>query len=317
MKMQRNKSRALFLSVAFFPLLLSAQTRSADTAAVRYEFSAKQVVEYASKNNVMVKNALLDVKIQKETNREVTAMAYPQISGSGSLTYNLKLPISLIPAEFFGGTPGTFEKLPFGVKWNATAGLNLNQLLFDGQVFVGLQARETVLDFQKKNVEVTEELIKANIYKIYYQLVASKKQIELLDANIERFEKLLKDTRIIHENGFAEKLDIDKVNVQLTNLQTEKIKALNLISNGYMGLKTLMGMPVQNELVLTDTLNEDAVRDGLLDPGVFNYTDRKEVQYAELGIRLNKYNIKRYNLSQLHIFSLEFERCNCGTVVDT
>ena len=101
MKMQRNKSRALFLSVAFFPLLLSAQTRSADTAAVRYEFSAKQVVEYASKNNVMVKNALLDVKIQEETNREVTAMAYPQISGSGSLTYNLKLPISLIPAEFF------------------------------------------------------------------------------------------------------------------------------------------------------------------------------------------------------------------------
>ncbi|HEX6193358.1 MAG TPA: TolC family protein [Chitinophagaceae bacterium] len=304
MKMQRNRGNALFLTVAFFPLLLSAQTRSTDTAAVRYEFSARQAVEYASKNNVMVKNALLDVKIQEETNREVTAAAYPQLSASGSLTYNVKLPISLIPAEFFGGTPGTFEKLPFGVKWNATGGLNLNQLLFDGQVFVGLQARETILNFQRKNVEVTEELIKANIYKIYYQLVASRKQIELLDANIERFEKLLKDTRIIYENGFAEKLDIDKVNVQLTNLQTEKIKALNQISNGYMGLKTLMGMPVQSELILTDTLNENSIRDGMLDPGMFQYTDRKEVQYAELGIRLNKYNIKRYNLSRIPTLSL-------------
>ena len=113
------------------------------------------------------------------------------------------------------------------LKHNATGGVQLNQLLFDGQVFVGLQARETVLKFQQKNVEVTEEMIKANIYKIYYQLVVSKTQVELLDANIARFEKLLKDTRIIYENGFAEKLDVDKVSVGLTNLQTEKRKVLN------------------------------------------------------------------------------------------
>ena len=125
------------------------------------------------------------------------------------------------------------------------ADIQLNQLLFDGQVFVGLQARETVLKFQQKNVEVTEEMIKANIYKIYYQLVVSKQQVELLDANIERFEKLLKDTRIIQENGFAEKLDVDKVSVGLTNLQTEKIKALNQIENGYMGLKVADGHACQ------------------------------------------------------------------------
>ena len=77
--------------------------------------------------------------------------------------------------------------------------MQLNQIFFDGQVFVGLQARESVLKFQQKNVEVTEEMIKANIYKIYYQLVVSKQQIELLDANIDRFEKLLKDTRNIYK----------------------------------------------------------------------------------------------------------------------
>ncbi len=186
---------------------------------------------------MQVKNALLNVQIQEQTNREVTSAALPQISANGSYTYNAKLPVSLVPAEFFGGQPGTFEKIAFGLKHNATGGIQLNQLLFDGQVFVGLQARETVLKFQQKNVEVTEEMIKGNIYKIYYQLVVSKQQVELLDANIERFEKLLKDTRIIQENGFAEKLDVDKVSVGLTNLQTEKIKALNQIENGYLGLK--------------------------------------------------------------------------------
>ena len=305
MKIQSNNRRISVLIALFFPAVLMAQGQGGDTAGTRrHEFSIQQAVDYAAKNNIQVRNALLDVKIQEQTNREITAAAYPQISASGSLVYNAKLPISLIPAEIFGGQPGTFQKLPFGVKWNATGGVQLNQLLFDGQVFVGLQARETVLKFQQKNVEVTEEMIKANIYKIYYQLVVSKKQIDLLDANITRFEQLLKDTRIIYDNGFAEKLDVDKVNVQLTNLQTEKTRALNMIENGHLGLKILMGMPVKDELVLTDTLDEAQIKNGVLVMDQFKYSDRKEYQFAELGIKLNQYNIKRYKLSKIPTLSL-------------
>ncbi len=299
MKKPGSKRWAWLLALAFAPVAVLAQNTRDTTTGVRHEFSLQQAIDYASKNNVQVKNALLEVKKQQATNREVTSAALPQISASGSYTYNAKLPVSLVPAEFFGGQPGTFEKIAFGLKHNATVGVQLNQILFDGQVFVGLQARETVLKFQEKNAEITEEMIRTNIYKVYYQLVASKEQIELLDANIDRFEKLLHDTRIIYENGFAERLDVDKVNVALTNLQTEKIKALNQVENGYLGLKMLMGMPVQHELVLTDTLSYDQVRDGVLDDGGFQYNDRKEFQYAELGIKLNEYNIRRYKLSKI------------------
>src|SRR5687768_11215975 len=247
MKRVKNRWRSWIIILVGLPVFGTAQnvtTGSDNLKSTKHEFSVLQAVDYAKNNNVQVKNAMLNVLVQEQTNRELTAAALPQISGSGSYTYNAKLPVSLVPAEFFGGQPGTFEKVAFGLRHNATLGVQLNQLLFDGQVFVGLQARETVLKFQEKNLEVTEELIKTNIYKIYYQLVASKRQTELLDANIERFEKLLRETRIIYENGFAEKLDVDRVNVALTNLQTEKIKTLNQIENGYLGLKLLMGMPV-------------------------------------------------------------------------
>jgi outer membrane protein len=307
MKKVNNKRREWIIILVLFPVFGIAQNTmsSRDTATVsKHEFSVQQAIDYARKNNVQVKNALLNVQIQEQTNREVTSAALPQISASGSYTYNAKLPVSLVPAEFFGGQPGTFEKIAFGLKHNATGGIQLNQLLFDGQVFVGLQARSTILKFQQKNVEVTEEMIKTNIYKIYYQLVVSKQQVELLDANIERFEKLLKDTRIIQENGFAEKLDVDKVSVALTNLQTEKIKALNQIDNGYMGLKLLMGMPVRDELVLTDTLSYDQIKNDVLDSGSFDYADRKEYQYSELGIKLNEFNIRRYQLSRYPTLSL-------------
>lgn len=304
---RRLNKRWIFPVLALLlPAAVIAQTVPREDTAQRqrHELSLQQAIDYANKNNIEVKNALLEVKKQYETNREVTSAALPQISATGSFTYNAKLPVSLVPAEFFGGQPGTFEKIAFGLKYNATGGVQLNQILFDGQVFVGLQARETVLKYQEKTAEVTEEMIKTNIYKIYYQLVASKEQIELLDANIARFEKLLRDTRIIHENGFAERLDVDKVSVALTNLQTEKIKALNQIDNGYLGLKVLLGMPVSDELVLTDTLSYEQVRDGVLDPGGFQYSDRKEYQALDLGIKLNEFNIRRYKLSRIPTLTL-------------
>ncbi len=303
MKRVRNKRTIILIALFALPALVMAQPP--DSARVtKHEFSIQQAVDYAKKNNVNVKNALLDVQIQEQVNKEVTANAYPQINGSGSYTYNAKLPVSLVPAEFFGGPPGTFQKIAFGLKHNMTGGLELNQLLFDGQVFVGLQARTATMEFSRKYVEVTEEMIKANIYKIYYQLVVSKRQIELLDANIARFEKLLHDTREIYKAGFAEQLDVDKVSVGLTNLQTEKIKALNQINNGYFGLKVLMGMPVKDELVLTDDLKDSDIKEGVLEAIAYQYSDRKEYQYADLGIKLNEYNIKRYKLSKIPTVSL-------------
>src|SRR6185503_13792551 len=124
----------------------------------------------------------------------------------------------------------------FGSKYTAGAGIDLNQLLFDGQVFTGLMARKTSIQYATAAAEVTNEQIKANVYKIYYQLVIGRKQIESIDANITRFEKLLNDTREIYKNGFAEKLDVDKVEVQLSNLKTEKVKAQNNIDAGISGL---------------------------------------------------------------------------------
>jgi len=279
-------------------------SQKTDSANAVHAFSIQQALDYAQKNNVQVKNALLDVKVQEQTNREVTGTAYPQISASGSLVYNYKLPVSLVPAEFFGGQPGTFEKIAFGVKWGSTAGVSLNQILFDGQVFVGLKARSTLIDFQEKNVEVTEETIKANIYKVYYQLAVSKTQIDLIDANMNLLNNLEHDTKVMYDNGFAEKLDLDKLGVQIANLQTEKTNALNQIANGYLGLKLLMGMPIKDSLVLTDTLNDEQVKAGVLEASNFKYEQRKEFQYADLGIKLKEFDVRRYIMTKIPTLSL-------------
>ena len=332
MKRVKNKVPlfiGILLGVTLFPAVLFAQGIPGKTGVSvkisKHEFSIQQAVDYAKKNNVNVKNALIDVQLQEQQNREFTSNAYPHINASFGTSFNPNVATQVVP-NFI--SPATYQVLidegikngngqliqmpndfgfiaaQFGSKFSATAGISLQQILFDGQVFVGLLARGAAVEFRKKNVEVTEEVIKANIYKIYYQLVVSKTQTELLDANISLLEKLLKDTRIIYENGFAEKLDIDKVSVQLTNLQTEKLKVLNTISNGYYGLKVLMGMPVSDELVLTDKLSDEQIKEGALEKSVYTYDERKEYQYTQMGKVLNEYNIRRYKLSQIPTLSM-------------
>jgi outer membrane protein len=268
-----------------------------------HQFSVKQAVDFAMKNSVQVKNALIDTRIQQQTNREITASAYPQITGSVNVQNYLKLPTQLLPGEFFGLPAGTYAPVTFGTKWNGTYGANLRQLLFDGQVFVGLQARKTSIDYAESNVGITKELIKANVYKIYYQLVIGKKQIALLDANIARSEKLLHDTKALFENGFQERLDVDKVNVTLSNLRTQKITVENQLQTGYIALKQLMGMPVRENLVLTDTLNEGALKEGILDEAA-KYEDRKEFQLLQNVEKLNRFDIKRHQYTYIPTVSL-------------
>ena len=298
--MERSNMKKLISGVTVI-LLLSG---SAAWAQQANEFSVKQAADYGLKNAVQVKNALLDVLIQQQSNRDITSAAYPDIKATGSFNDYLNIPTSLLPGEFFGGAAGTFIPVKFGTKYSATGGVALNQLLFDGQVFVGLQARKTSIDARQKAAEVTQENIKANIYKIYYQLVVSKTQIDLLDANIVRLQKLDHDTREIYKNGFAEKVDVDKLTVQIANLQTEKLKALNSVANGYMGLKVLMGMPIKDSLVLTDTLSDTQIKENILESSHYKYNDRKEYQLLELTNKLNTYNIKRYKLSQIPTLSL-------------
>ncbi len=264
-----------------------------------HAFSLADAVSYAQKNNVQVKNALLDIDAQIQTNREIASAALPTVNSSVGGTDFLTIPTSLLPGQIFGGAPGTFIPVQFGTKFNANYGLNFNQILFDGQVFIALQARATSLEWKRKNAALTEENIKANIYKIYYQLSASKTQLNILDANIERLQKLANDAAAMYKNGFAEKLDIDKVNVQLNNLQTEKLKANNSVTIGFMGLKMLMGMPVKDSLVLTDIINESNLSTDVLYENDFQYTIRKDYQYLSTVKKLSEFNIKRYELSFL------------------
>ncbi|MBS1934967.1 MAG: TolC family protein, partial [Bacteroidetes bacterium] len=284
-----------------------------------HEFSIQQCIDYAHAHSAQIKNALLDLQIQQQTNKSITAGALPTLSATGSTTVYFNIPVQpvsdFITPAIYGvlvdkgvkdgngnpitmptGNPAVF---PFSLyqKYSASGSIQLTQTLFDGQVFVGLQARKASIDYYQKAIDITEEGISVNIYKVYYQLVVSKTQMEQIDANIARAQKLLNDATAMYQNGFQEKLDVDKATVQLANLQTQKSSVQTTIDNGYLGLKYLIGMSVKDSLILTDKFTEDDLKSGVLGDTAYNYENRNDYQGLLLSQKLNEYNVKRYKYS--------------------
>ena len=299
-KKKTNKMQRRFIAAL---CVLCICTATAATAQETHAFSAAQTAEYALKHSVQAKNALTDVLIQQQSNREITSAALPQISGGVNLTDYLSIPTNLLPGEFFGQPPGTYIPVKFGTKYNGSYTARLQQILFDGQVFVGLQARKATILLQQQTSDVTQVEIKSNVYKVYYQLVVGRTQVKIIDVNISRAEKLLHDTRELFKNGFQEQLDVDKVNVSLSNLRTQRTSVENQLETGNLALKYLIGMPVKEQLVLTDTLSDQNLRDDLAN-SPFQYEDRPEYRLQQTAELLGQFNVKRYKMSYLPTLSV-------------
>lgn len=267
--------------------------------------SVKQAVDYALANQATVRTAKLDELVQLAKNKEVSGLALPSLAGSGTFQHNPIVQKQLIDASNFSDTvpKGTLVPFSFGLKFNVIGEITLKQVLFDPSVLVALQARETLEQLAAKSVQKSEIDVKVNVYKAYYNVLSARRALDILANNIANLDKLLGETREIYKNGLAEKLDVDRLVVQLTNLRTEETKLRNVTEVGIAALKYQMGMPIQQPITLTDTLTTAEIKSAVASEH-FDYSQRIEYQLLQAQRKAYEYDLKRYKLGVLPTLSL-------------
>jgi outer membrane protein len=129
--------------------VISAKAQLTDSIA---NFSLKEAIDYAQKHQSAILNASIDEEIAKNTVKQTIGIGLPQLNGNVNFQDFLKIPTNLLPGEFFG-KPGTQIPVQFGVQYQSSYGLELNQLLFDGSYLVGLQASKTYKELSNKNLK--------------------------------------------------------------------------------------------------------------------------------------------------------------------
>ncbi|MGE7773694.1 TolC family protein [Chitinophaga sp. NPDC101104] len=264
-------------------------------------FSVQDAISYALSHQYAIRNAKLDELNQLAVNREVSGLALPQVSGTGLFQHNPVIQKQLVDISNFdpNAPKGTTVPIAFGLAYNVLGQVDVNQTLFDPSVLVALQARKTLEDLARKGVERSEIETKAAVYKAYFNVLAADKALGILDSNRVRLNNMLAETREIYKNGLVEKLDVDRLVVQVNNLESQLTRLKQIRETGIVALKFQIGMPVKQPLVLTDTLGNNALKADIQEQNAFTYQNRIEYQLLETQRRANEYNLKRYRLQGL------------------
>lgn len=237
-------------------LLLFASIVQAQEEKKSYSFSLDQAVTHATTNNRSAINANRDIEMAKKKKWETTAAGLPQINGSISYQNNFEIQKSLIPAEIFGGQPGTFQEVAFGTKHNATGNLSLTQLLFDGSYIVALQASKTYLQFYENSKKKTDIEVREMIINSYGSVLLADESVQILQKNKKVLEKTLFDTDQTFKNGLIEEENVEQLKITLASVNNNLNYVTRLKDISLKMLKVNLGIEIEDELTLTDKLDD-------------------------------------------------------------
>ena len=233
----------------FIAVVCSLETKAQNES---FTLSLSECINYAKDNNPDVKKALIEEKKSEKKINEVIGSGLPQITLSGSLVNNLELPTQLLPGDYFG-VPGTMIPVKFGTKYSYTFTGEISQMIFSGSFWVGLSAVKYSNLYYKQNKDLIYEDVEYNVATFYYQTLVAQKQIQLLQLNQVLISKSLADTKLLYENGKAKEVDVDRLSVNLNNIQYKLKKAKEVLEQSYLYLKFYMGMPVTASISLSDS----------------------------------------------------------------
>lgn len=233
-------------------LMLSKISFAQDSTS--FKLSLEQAKSYALQHNKSIKNSQIDVLISKKKIWETTAIGLPQVSGSFQHQYFLDLPVTLMPAQIFNpqAPPGTYMEMKFGTDNSSNAGITVSQLIFSGQYFVGLQASKIYRELSIKNLQKSQLDIKEQITNTYNLILFAEKNKEIIDSNITYTENLVKQTAQILNQGLIEDINLDQLNLNLTNLKNSLSAIDRQIESTKNLLKFQLGIDLKSDIELTD-----------------------------------------------------------------
>lgn len=223
------------------------------TAQEPVQLDLKEALTYALQANQNARKAKLDVENSEYQIDEVRSQALPQINGSGGLTYNPLLQKSALP-NLFGPNPNPNETIlvAFGQKWNANAGVSLTQNLFNKSVFTGLDAARAAREFYRISQQLTEEQVLEQVATNYYQVLVQRQQVGVLDSTIRNSQRVQRILEGQFNAGLAKKIDVDRIAVNINNLQSQRQQLLNGVTLLENQLKFYMGMPINTPVTIPE-----------------------------------------------------------------
>ena len=282
-----SKINALMKLHSFIALLLftlyhipgNAQ-RPADPATM----SLEQCLQYAYEHSPGLQQSLLDRQIAEHGIKSKLADWYPQLRFDYNLQHAFQLQVSNINGQL----------IPLGLRNTSAGQFSLTQNLFSSDALLASNSAKEVRRQASQNVMLNKIDLTVNVGKAFYDVLLTRDQLKVLDENIVRLERSLKDAYNQYEGGIVDKVDYKRATIAVNNTKAQKKTADETLKAKYAFLKLQMGLPDSIPLQLaydSTKLETLAVMDTSASVVLQN---RIEFQQLETQKRLQEINYNYY-----------------------
>ena len=242
-------------------------------------FTLENAIDYALENNRLSKNATSDLEIANAKKWETIATGLPQINAFIDYNNNLKQPVSLVPAEFFGGNPGEFAELSFGTKQTIDGSVTLTQLLFDGSYMIGLASIKLYMDIAEKAKIKTDQEVKKATISAYGNALISQERVKILNKNLKNVKNNLDEINKIYQNGFTELENVEQLTISYKSLKNSLDYAIKIEKTTLNLFKLIIGYDIEKEVALLDNLSGLTLKSFDLNKSSENFEIEKNIDY--------------------------------------
>ena len=263
--------------------------------------SLPQCIEFALRNQPLVRQSQLDEQIGERNIRIGLSAWLPQINGTANYTRNIQLQTTVLP-NFVDPTAAQ-QLIRIGLTNVSTVGVSANQLLFSNDVLLAARSvRSTRLVYQQTTTANKIDVV-TNVSKAFYDILLTEEQLKILQEDIQRQERQVKDAKAKLDVGLVDKTDFLRASVSARNAYAQRRTTAASLPGKYSALKQLMGLGPEKPLTLQyDTLQ--MVRETQLDTAEQLVPDRRiEIQQLLTQKRLQSFTIDYYRYGFLPTLS--------------
>lgn len=296
-----TRKNYLFLLFLFcFPLVVFAQTVPDTSAKV---VTLRQCVDFALKNQPAVRQSAIDEAINERDIKIGLSAWLPQVTGSGLYDYYFK-GSPIVPSS--GSTNAA------SVDNVSTLGLQANQVIYNNDVLQAAKAAKYSRLYYKQNATSSQINVVADVSKAFFDVLLSQKQLDILNEDIVRLQRSLKDAYSQYTAGVVDKTDFKQATIALNNSLSSRKQTQEAINSKVAYLKQIMGLGAESKLSLSyDSARFDT--EAMADTNQkLDYNNRIEYRLLQTQRSLQNVNVSYYkwgflpSLSATGIYNLYY-----------
>lgn len=256
-------------------------------------WSLQQCIDSAQVNNKNLKIASNNIALSSEKQKEAKANLIPKLIANADYKYFTDLPHQLMPMSTFNpmAPEGQFKAAQFGVPHNIGANLQLAIPIYNAQLYGGIEMTKIASELSSLQFEKNQEQIYFEIANLYYNAQILQTQQLFLEGNLTNANKLLSNLKLLNEQLLATGTDVQKIQLQVAQLNTQKSNITNKYEQVINALKFAIGIPKESFLQTESVLPFDQEQD-------YNSKSSIDTRMVQVQNKLLKTELKTINFSR-------------------